>query len=375
MCCLSFNITQTFHKSGVFTGSYAINPVNGKKIPIWVGDYVLLNYGTGAIMAVPGHDERDYEFAHKYSLEIPQVVDGENVNLDEQAFIEDGIDKDGVLRILEDAGIGLPNYYSWRSRSGCYFCFYHTRGEWKSLKEKLPDLFEKAKLLLREKGQSKADKKSGRTTAQGLVKVEISNDYLSILEVNCETDFAAKDTLFDEFVNNVSKLILSNSIETIDQLNQEAIDEFDTVEDYRKFVVSKIGENITVRRFERIPVNGIAGSYIHGTKIASVVVIENGDEQLAKDIAMHVAASQPEYIQISDIPEDVIDEERKILTKQVEDEGKPAEIVPKIVDGKLNKQFNSITLMGQEFIKDPDLTVAKLLEKSCLLYTSDAADE
>lgn len=224
--------------------------------------------------------------------------------------------------------------------------------------------FEKAKLLLREKGQSKADKKSGRTTAQGLVKVEISSDHLSILEVNCETDFAAKDTLFDEFVNNVSKLILSNSIETIDQLNQEAIDEFDTVEDYRKFVVSKIGENITVRRFERIPVNGIAGSYIHGTKIASVVVIVNGDEQLAKDIAMHVAASQPEYIQISDIPEDVIDEERKILTKQVEDEGKPAEIIPKIVDGKLNKQFNSITLMGQEFIKDPDLTVAKLLEKS-----------
>ena len=224
--------------------------------------------------------------------------------------------------------------------------------------------FEKAKLLLREKGQSKADKKSGRTTAQGLVKVEISSDHLSILEVNCETDFAAKDTLFDEFVNNVSKLILSNSLETIDQLNQEAIDEFDTVEDYRKFVVSKIGENITVRRFERIPVNGIAGSYIHGTKIASVVVIENGDEQLAKDIAMHVAASQPEYIQISDIPEDVIDEERKILTKQVEDEGKPAEIVPKIVDGKLNKQFNSITLMGQEFIKDPDITVAKLLEKN-----------
>ena len=224
--------------------------------------------------------------------------------------------------------------------------------------------FEKAKILLREKGQSKADKKSGRTTAQGLVKVEISSDYLSILEVNCETDFAAKDTLFDEFVNNVSKLILSNSIETIDQLNQEAIDGFDTVEDYRKFVVSKIGENITVRRFERIQVNGIAGSYIHGTKIASVVVIENGDEQLAKDIAMHVAASQPEYIQISDIPEDVIDEERKILTKQVEDEGKPAEIVPKIVDGKLNKQINSITLMGQEFIKDPDFTVAKLLEKS-----------
>ena len=156
--------------------------------------------------------------------------------------------------------------------------------------------FEKAKLLLREKGQSKADKKSGRTTAQGLVRVETNDDHISILEVNCETDFAAKDTLFDDFVSKISKLILSDSIDTIDQLNVQGIDEFGTVEDFRKFVVSKIGENI--------------------------------------------------------------------LTKQVEDEGKPAEIVPKIVEGKLNKQLNSITLMGQEFIKDPDLTVAKLLDKN-----------
>ena len=224
--------------------------------------------------------------------------------------------------------------------------------------------FEKAKLLLREKGQSKADKKSGRTTAQGLVRVETNDDYISILEVNCETDFAAKDALFNDFVSKISKLILSDSIDTIDQLNVQAIDEFGTVEDFRKFVVSKIGENITIRRFERIPLNGTAGSYIHGNKIASLAIIENGDEQLAKDIAMHVAASQPEYIQFSDIPEDLLNQEKKILTKQVEDEGKPAEIVPKIVEGKLNKQLNSITLMGQEFIKDPDLTVAKLLDKN-----------
>jgi len=224
--------------------------------------------------------------------------------------------------------------------------------------------FEKAKLLLREKGQSKADKKSGRTTAQGLVRVEANDDHISILEVNCETDFAAKDALFDDFVSKISKLILSDSIDTIDQLNVQAIDEFGTVEDFRKFVVSKIGENITIRRFERIPLNGTAGSYIHGNKIASLAIIENGDEQLAKDIAMHVAASQPEYIQFSDIPEDLLNQEKKILTKQVEDEGKPAEIVPKIVEGKLNKQLNSITLMGQEFIKDPDLTVAKLLDKN-----------
>ena len=202
--------------------------------------------------------------------------------------------------------------------------------------------FEKANLLLREKGQSKADKKSGRTTAQGLVRVETNDHHISILEVNCETDFAAKDTLFDDFVSKISKLILSESIDTIDQLNVQAIDEFGTVEDFRKFVVSKIGENITIRRFERIPLNGTAGSYIHGNKIASLAIIENGDEQLAKDIAMHVAASQPEYIQFSDIPEDLLSQEKKILTKQVEDEGKPAEIVPKIVEGKLNKQLLSL---------------------------------
>ncbi len=235
--------------------------------------------------------------------------------------------------------------------------------------------FEKAKLLLREKGQSKADKKSGRTTAQGLVKVEIDNGHISILEVNCETDFAAKDALFDGFVNKVSKLILSDSVDTLDQLNDQAIDDYASVEDFRKYVVSKIGENITVRRFERIPLKGIAGSYIHGNKIASVVIIDNGTEQLAKDIAMHVAASQPEYIKMSDIPEDELNKERSILTKQVEDEGKPAEIVPKIVDGKLNKQFNSITLMGQEFIKDPDLTVAQLLEKSASSVVSFARYE
>ena len=230
--------------------------------------------------------------------------------------------------------------------------------------------FEKAKLLLREKGQSKADKKSGRITAEGLVKVETSENHIAILEINCETDFAAKDTLFNDFVNQVSALILSKEIDTLDELNKHPITEFESVEDFRKFVISKIGENITVRRFNRILKNGTSGSYIHGNKIASVVIIEDGDEALAKDLAMHVAASQPEYIHLSDIPQDQIDEERRILTKQVEDEGKPAEIISKIVDGKLNKQFNSITLLGQEFIKDPDLTVSKLLEKNNTMITS-----
>ena len=150
--------------------------------------------------------------------------------------------------------------------------------------------FEMAKLLLREKGQSKADKKSGRITAEGLVKVETSENHIAILEINCETDFAAKDALFNDFVNQVSALILSKEIDTLDELNKHSITEFESVEDFRKFVISKIGENITVRRFNRILNNGTSGSYIHGNKIASVVIIKDGDEALAKDLAMHVAA-------------------------------------------------------------------------------------
>ena len=222
--------------------------------------------------------------------------------------------------------------------------------------------FEKAKTILKEKGQSKADSKSGRTTAQGLVVIQSNEDHAVILEVNCETDFAAKDDLFTEFVDRVASIILQNDLDDMEQLNKQKTDDFDTVEEYRKFAISKLGENITIRRFKRIHLDGILGRYIHGSKIASLVLLDHHDSaELAKDIAMHVAASKPEYISNSDIPEEVIKEESRILRVQVEQEGKPEEIIDKIVDGKLKKQFDQLTLMGQEYVKDPDITVEKLL--------------
>ena len=223
--------------------------------------------------------------------------------------------------------------------------------------------FEKAKTILKEKGQSKADSKSGRTTAQGLVVIQSNEDHAVILEVNCETDFAAKDDLFTEFVDRVASIILQNDLDDMEQLNKQKTDDFDTVEEYRKFAISKLGENITIRRFKRIHLDGILGKYIHGSKIASLVLLDHHDSaELAKDIAMHVAASRPEYISNSDIPEEVIKEESRILRVQVEQEGKPEEIIDKIVDGKIKKQFDQLTLMGQEYVKDPDITVEKFLK-------------
>lgn len=223
--------------------------------------------------------------------------------------------------------------------------------------------FEEAKTILKEKGQSKADSKSGRTTAQGLVVIQSNEDHAVILEVNCETDFAAKDDLFTEFVDRVASIILQNDLDDMEQLDKQKTDDFDTVEEYRKFAISKLGENITIRRFKRIHLDGILGRYIHGSKIASLVLLDHHDSaELAKDIAMHVAASRPEYISNSDIPEEVIKEESRILRVQVEQEGKPEEIIDKIVDGKIKKQFDQLTLMGQEYVKDPDITVEKFLK-------------
>ena len=223
--------------------------------------------------------------------------------------------------------------------------------------------FEKAKTILKEKGQSKADSKSDRTTAQGIVVIQSNEDHAVILEVNCETDFAAKDNLFTEFVDRIASLILHNNLDDMEQLDKQKSDDFESVEEYRKFTISKLGENITIRRFRRISLDGILGRYIHGSKIASLVLLDYDDSvELAKNIAMHVAASKPEYISNTDIPEEIIKEESRILRVQVEQEGKPEEIIDKIVDGKLKKQFDQLTLMGQEYVKDPDITVEKLLK-------------
>ena len=226
--------------------------------------------------------------------------------------------------------------------------------------------FQKAILVLKESGQSKADSKSGRVAAHGIVSIEIekAQRLALVLEINCETDFAAKDNQFVEFSNQISNLLVNEKIENIDQLLNSSISGFEKVEDFRKFVVAKLGENITIRRFVRIFYQGTLGSYVHGNKIAALVDVDIDDKNLAKDLAMHVAASKPKYIVQTDIPKAIIDEESRILRSQAEQEGKPKEIIEKIVTGKLNKHLNEITLLGQEYIKDPDLNISQLLKKS-----------
>ena len=226
--------------------------------------------------------------------------------------------------------------------------------------------FQKAKLVLKKKGQSKADSKSGRVAAHGRVSIEIeeSKHLALILEINCETDFAAKDDQFVEFSNQISNLLVNEKIENIDQLLNSSISGFERVEDFRKSVVAKLGENITIRRFTRIFYQGTLGSYIHSNKIAALVDLDINDKNLAKDLAMHVAASKPKYIAQTDIPKEIIDGESRILRLQAEQEGKPKEIIEKIVTGKLNKYINEITLLGQEYIKDSDLNISQLLKES-----------
>ena len=226
--------------------------------------------------------------------------------------------------------------------------------------------FQKAILVLKESGQSKADSKSGRVAAHGIVSIEIekAQRLALVLEINCETDFAAKDNQFVEFSNQISNLLVNEKIENIDQLLDCSISGFERVEDFRKSVVAKLGENITIRRFVRIFYQGTLGSYVHGNKIAALVDVDIDDKNLAKDLAMHVAASKPQYIAQTDIPKEIIDEESRILRSQAEQEGKPKEIIEKIVTGKLNKHLNEITLLGQEYIKDPDLNISQLLKKS-----------
>ena len=226
--------------------------------------------------------------------------------------------------------------------------------------------FQKAKLLLKERGQSKADSKSGRIAAHGRVSIEIeeSKHLALVLEINCETDFAAKDDQFVEFSNQISNLLVNEKIENIDQLLNSSISGFERVEDFRKSVVAKLGENITIRRFARIFYQGTLGSYIHGNKIAALVDLDIDDKDLAKNLAMQVAASKPQYIAQTDIPKEIIDGESRILRSHAEQEGKPKEIIEKIVTGKLNKYLNEITLLGQEYIKDSDLNISQLLKKS-----------
>ncbi|MEE8342733.1 MAG: translation elongation factor Ts [Gammaproteobacteria bacterium] len=235
----------------------------------------------------------------------------------------------------------------------------------KSLKEVNGDM-EAAVDFLRKAGLAQADKKAGRVAAEGLIHIESSADGRSaaVVEVNCETDFVARKEEFKEFVRQVSAQVLARNPGNPEALSELPLSDNGgtTVELARKELIARIGENINVRRCVRLQSgNGIVGSYLHGTRIGVIVELEGGDETLAKDIAMHVAASKPLYVSGQDVPQDVIDKEKEIFSAQAEASGKPADIIEKMVQGRLKKHLGEITLLGQSFVKDPNTTVAKLL--------------
>ncbi len=218
---------------------------------------------------------------------------------------------------------------------------------------------------MRKSGLAKADKKAGRVAAEGRIAIKISADGKTavILEVNCETDFVSGGDDFTSFVNEVAEVALENRPETVEALLALPIDAEQSVEDKRKAMVSKIGENIQVRRFEVMAAGaGTFGSYLHGTRIGVLLAVENGKDELIKDIAMHIAASRPTCVTEDQVPAELREKEREILIAQAQDSGKPQDIIEKMVDGRIRKYLAEITLVGQPFVKDPDKTVGALLK-------------
>ena len=227
---------------------------------------------------------------------------------------------------------------------------------------------EKASELLRERGIAKAAKKSGRVAAEGLVEAYISEDGKvgAIVEVNSETDFVAKNEDFKTFVMDVAKQVVKNNPATVEDLlaeNSIAVDG-KTVNEVLIDKIATIGENMTIRRFTRFETtDGLIEKYIHGDgKIGVLVEMAKGEAELAKDLCMQIAAAKPEYLKESDVPAEVVEKEMEILKAQAMNEGKPAEIAEKMVKGRIGKFYSEICLLDQDFVKDPDTKVGKLVE-------------
>ncbi len=216
---------------------------------------------------------------------------------------------------------------------------------------------------LRKSGLAKADKKAARIAAEGTVAIERSGLDAALVEVNCETDFVARSDEFQEFARDVASVALAQNPASLEALMVQQQGRA-TLEERRRVLIAKIGENISVRRFARVSAPGVLGTYLHGGRIGALVALRGGDEDLARDLAMHVAATNPAYIDAAQVPSAVLEKERSILAEQTRAEKKPAEIVAKMVEGRLRKYLAEITLLGQPFVKDPDVSVEKLLKKS-----------
>ena len=217
---------------------------------------------------------------------------------------------------------------------------------------------------LRKSGQAKADKKSSRIAADGLSAVAVDGNKAAIAEINSETDFVAKDENFVGFADAVVDAALTSSVEDVDALSSMALPDGRTVEAARTDLVTKVGENISVRRFARVEATDHLGNYTHGARIGALVSMSGGNAELARDVAMHIAATNPICVDEDGVPADTLERERRIFAEQAAESGKPPEIVEKMVTGRMAKFLKEITLLGQPFVKDPDVSVGKLLKSA-----------
>ena len=218
---------------------------------------------------------------------------------------------------------------------------------------------------MRKAGLAKADKKAGRVAAEGRISMEVTGDAAAMVEVNCETDFVANGDDFSEFAASMANLVLKNTPADAEALNNLQLGDGRTADTARRELVAKIGENVSVRRFEYIKTDrNLLGSYAHGTRIGVLVEMKGGTPELARDMAMHIAASKPLCVKPDDVDPEVLEKEREIIRAQSAESGKPADIIEKMVEGRIRKYLAEITLVGQPFVKDPDLSVGKLLSQA-----------
>ncbi len=234
----------------------------------------------------------------------------------------------------------------------------------KALTEADGDLV-KAEELLRVKLGSKASKAAGRVTAEGIVAAHVRSGELdnvgALVEINCETDFVAKNDDFLAFADRVAETIVRADPQSVEALSALPLDG-KTIDEIRAALVGKIGENVAIRRFVRFETSHKLATYLHGKRIGVLVEYDAADEQVGRDLAMHIAASKPLTVSRDQVPADQIETERKVFAAQAAESGKPAEIVAKMVEGRISKYLAEVALLGQPFVKNPDETVEKMLK-------------
>ncbi|NYT46713.1 MAG: elongation factor Ts [Candidatus Methanofishera endochildressiae] len=217
---------------------------------------------------------------------------------------------------------------------------------------------------MRKAGLAKADKKSSRIAAEGRIAVAQSEDTKNavIIDVNSETDFVAKGDTFKDFANAIAAAILVADVTTVEEAYELKLENGKTIDETRRGLISKLGENITLRRFQKLASEGGTGYYLHGEKIGVLVELAKADAELAKDVAMHIAASKPISVAEADVPAETVEKEKAIFVAQAEESGKPAAIIEKMIGGRIKKFLAEVTLEGQAFVKDDKVTVAQLVK-------------